>query len=278
MKRRSVMYILILVVSAFCSSHSQAQLIKTESLRFESGQVLSDRIRHLKAINPSLRAALAAFEKNGRAPKMENSRSISGKLLAPARKAHHAQGTISGDGVEMTFIPVVDLSDEWQGTVVTSFSDGNGVVYEQYVADVVITRSPYNRSDWTCHYDVKYEADGTGYINHRPGMFTDFYLGVPVANQAPPLDLKPSQFQSTDQRTWFYQAYPAQAMYDQAAGGDPNNGGGRGGIQPIQPIQFHHARPQVRHPGQVQQLSQWVVNPFAGWTTLAGARWPEKSA
>ena len=74
MKRRSVMYILILVVSALCSSHSQAQLIKTESLRFESGQVLSDRIRHLKAINPSLRAALAAFEKNGRAPKMENSR------------------------------------------------------------------------------------------------------------------------------------------------------------------------------------------------------------
>jgi len=84
MKKGAVMYMLILTGSAFCSSIGQAQRIKSESLRFQSGQALSERIRDLKVTNPGVRGALAAFEKNGRAPKMENARLISGKLVAPA--------------------------------------------------------------------------------------------------------------------------------------------------------------------------------------------------
>lgn len=139
--------------------------------------------------------------------------------------------TVTGDGVTITYVTVVDLFNEWQGTIIAQFYDSAGAFIEQYVADMVITRSEYSPSDWMCRYDLKFEADGIGYINHRPGMFTNFIVGTPILQQPapPPLSLSPSQFTSTDLMNTFYALYPEQTLYDVP----PVDGGDGGTILPI---------------------------------------------
>ena len=87
----------------------------------------------------------------------------------------------------------------------------SGAVEDQSVADVVITRSEYSPSEWTVRYELQFEADGIGYLNQRPGLFTSFELGTPIQEQAPPpLSLLESQFATTEERDTYYSLYPEQ--------------------------------------------------------------------
>ena len=139
------------------------------------------------------------------------------------------------------------------------------------MADVVITRSEYNSSQWTANYELKFESDGIGYLNVRPGMFTNFSLGTPIQQQSAPLNLDPSQFASTDQRDAYYNLYPDQVYYDNQPPPD-GGGGGRGGIQPIQQARLikhaHAAMPQGGWGGR-PPVSAWTFYTITGWGNMA---------
>jgi len=275
-----------LITSLFVFSPSGAQTngrrknpLKTvKEARLEKGVNIGERVKQLRATNNVVNAALEAFEKKGHKPKFDEAFSFSGKFEQPRevalRRAHHAsqQTSISDDGVEIIFITTLDLQNEWQGTTIANFYDANGTLEEQYVADVVITRSEYVPSEWTARYELKFESDGIGYLNHRPGMFTNFALGTPILQQSAPLTLDQSQFVSTEQMDSYYNLYPEQLLYDNPGGGD---GGGGGGIQPIQPIQqarlvkrAHAAKPQGGWGGR-PPVSPWTFYTITGWGNMA---------
>jgi len=238
---------------------------KKVTAKLEKGAKVAERVRALKASDNSIRAALEAFEKKGHSPKIDEAVSISGRIedspvSIPFRRTHHAQ-TVTGDGVVITFVTVVDLFNEWQGTVIAQFYDDTGAFIEQYVADVVLTRSEYDPSDWTGRYDLKFEADGLGYIVHRPGMFTNFILGTPILQQpTPPLSLDASRFLSVDQMNAFYALYPEQVLYDVP----PTNDGGGGTIIPIL---TRFARPQLF--GPAPRASEVITVRVVGWNAFA---------
>lgn len=279
-KRVSSALALILVGSFFVfnlgaqtNGRRKNPLKNVKGARSEKGPKVGDRVKQLRATNNAVNAALGAFEKKGHKPKFDEAISFTGNVARQPevafRRTHHAsqQTTISGDGVEVTFITAVDLENEWQGTTIANFYDANGALEEQYVADVVITRSEYDHSEWTTRYDLKFESDGIGYINQKPGMFTNFDLGTPILQQSAPLSLDPSQFASPEQTDAYYDLYPDQVFYDNAGGGD---GGGGGGIQPIQQQQArlvkraHAAKPQ-RSPGLLPGISPWTFYTITGW-------------
>jgi hypothetical protein len=268
-------------LSAQTNGRRKNPLKNIKDARSEKGSRVGDRVKQLRATNKAVNAALEAFEKKGHKPKFDEAFSFTGKVEQPRqvtlRKSHHAsqQTSVSGDGVEIIFTTVVDLYNEWQGTAIANFYDASGALEEQYVADVVITRSEYNSSQWTANFELKFESDGIGYLNHRPGMFTDFDLGTPIQQQSAPLSLDPSQFASTEQLDQYYDLYPEQYYYDNAGGGNGEGGeGGGGGIQPIQPNQqarlvkrAHAAKPQ-RCCGTM--ISPWTFYTITGWGNMAG--------
>jgi hypothetical protein len=243
--------------------------IKTIKARSEKGPRIGDRVKQLRATNNTVNAALEAFEKKGHKPKLDEAISFTGNVERPRevalRRTHHAsqQTTISGDGVEVIFITTLSLENEWQGTTIANFYDANGALEEQYVADVVITRSEYDHTEWTTRFELKFESDGIGYLNHRPGMFTDFNLGTPILQQSAPFTLDASQFATTEQADAYYDLYPDQVYYDYPAGGD----GGGGGIQPIQQqarlVRHAHAVMPQRFGGP--PISPWAFYTINGW-------------
>ncbi len=278
------LFTVLLILSLFTSvlaglaapeQQSPENPLKHIKARTEKGPNVGNRIRQLSGTNDSVHRALEAFEKRGHTPKIDEAISFRGGIdragqvayqtgQVGQRKANHTsqQATITGDGVEVIFITALDLYNEWQGTTIANFYDANGALEEQYVADVVITRSEYNLSDWTARFELKYEADGIGYLNARPGMFTSFALGTPIQQQAAPLSLDPSQFASPDQMSAYYNLYPEQIFYDNLPPGGGDRGGG-GGIQPIQPARF--AKPQ--RPPLLPPMSPWFF--ITGWGSAA---------
>lgn len=284
--RKSVSCALTLgiLASLFVFSPSGAQtngrrknpLKPVKAARLEKGVNVGERVKQFRATNNTVNAALEAFEKKGHKPKFDEAFSLNGIVEQPRevapKKSHHAsqQSTISEEGVEVIFITTLALQNEWQGTTIANFYDANGVLEEQYVADVVITRSEYVPSEWTARYELKFESDGIGYLNHRPGMFTNFNLGTPILQQSAPLNLDQSQFASPQLMDSYYDLYPSQLLYDNPPGGDGEGGGG--GILPIQQQarlvkRAHAAKPQGwwgRPP-----VSPWTFHTITGWNNMA---------
>ena len=267
--------LLVINLGAQSNGRRKNPLKAVKAARLEKGVNVGERVKRLRATNNVVNAALEAFEKKGHKPKFDEAFSFTGKFEQPRevalRRSHHAsqQNTISGDGVEIIFITTLDLQNEWQGTTIANFYDANGALEEQYVADVVITRSEYVPSEWTARYELKFESDGIGYLNHRPGMFTSFDLGTPILQQSAPLNLDPSQFASTEQMDAYYDLYPGQLLYDNPGGGD---GGGGGGILPIQQARLvKRARPANAQGGWGGRppISPWTFYTVTGWGNMA---------
>jgi hypothetical protein len=242
--------------------------LKNIRARAETGAKVGQRIKQLRRTSKALQNALTAFERNGCVPNIDEAVSVVGHREKPREiaKAHHAsqQATISGDGAEVIFITSLHLYNEWQGTVITRFFDENGGLENEFVSNLVITRSEYSPSEWTVRHDVEYEADGAGYLFHRPGMFTSFQVGTPIQDQAAPLSLDSSQFVSTEARDEFYETFPEQTSYDTLPGGGDGGGG--------ELILNAHARakgPQGGGPAQRFVLGPWVVPSLTGWRGAA---------
>jgi hypothetical protein len=213
-----------------------AQRKASEEPKVTNGPDVEHRLSELKRSNPNVRAAISAFEQRGL--KAEKPVAIFSKIPSPETRftkvSYAPQQTISEDGVEIIFMGFVSLWDEWQGSTIATFYGPNGAIDEQYVADIVITRDPYNRADWQCRFEVKFE-DGVGYLRTQPGMFTGFRLGIPIEQQpvTPALNLLPSQFPDSSTRAAYYELFPEQVNYDRLGSGGGEYSGGRGIIRNI---------------------------------------------
>ena len=237
--------------------------LKNIRAKAEKGPNVGQQIKALRRTSKALQNALAAFERNRCVPNIDEAVSIVGhrEKTREIAKAHHAQqATISGDGAEVIFITALQLYNEWQGTVITRFFDANGTLEDEFVSNLVITRSEYSPSEWTVRHDVEYGSDGVGYLFHRPGMFTSFQVGTPIQEQTAPLSLDLSQFASTEDRDLFYETFPEQTSYDFLSGG------GDGGWTPL-PIMNAHAKAKAPQGGPAQRfvLGPWVVPTLTGW-------------
>ncbi|HEY3024861.1 MAG TPA: hypothetical protein VGJ55_01785 [Pyrinomonadaceae bacterium] len=259
---------LILIVSLLIITNAlftpaqkgQAKKVRVKS-KVEKGRNVGDHVRQLRETDKRVRGALEAFEKRGHSLKLDEATSITGTVTpeneeVAFRKAsynHHQQTTVTGDGIELIFVTALDLFNEWQGLGIAHFYDATGALTDSYVADVVITRSEYNPTEWTARYELKFESDGLGYLNHQPGMFTNFNLGTPIQQQAAPLYLLPEQFPDPAVRDWYYQTYPQQLIYDSLAPGATPRDGGGDGIILIMPARFQSYEPFLRNPRPVQR-------------------------
>jgi hypothetical protein len=221
---------------SLAANHPTAQTKRSAEPKVTHGPDVERRLNELKRSNPNVRAALSAFEHRGLKP--QKPVAIFSKV--PRAKSsftkvgYAPQQTISEDGVEIIFMGFVSLWDEWQGSTITTFYDPNGTFEEQYVADIVITRDPYNRADWQCRFEVKFE-EGTGYLRSQPGMFTGFRLGIPIEQQPvpPAFNLLPSQFPDAATRDAYYQLFPEQINYDRMGSPDAEPPSGRGTLRNI---------------------------------------------
>jgi len=241
--------------------------LKNISTKTEKGARVGQRIRQLRETNKALHGALEAFERNGCQPKIDEAVSVVGRREPPREvaKANHVrqQATVSGDGAEIILITAIHLYNEWQGTAITRFFDANGTLEDQYVADLVITRSEYSPTEWTVRYDLEFMADGIGYLHHNPGMFTNYQLGTPIQQQAAPLSLDASQFASSADRDLFYQQHPEQTFYDDTLPGSGGGSGGRG----RGPIMNAHAKAVQR--GGAPGVGPWTFYTLTGWRGAA---------
>lgn len=241
--------------------------LKNIRAKAETGTKVGQRIKELRQKSKALQSALEAFERNGRKPNIDEAVSVVGyrEKTREIAKAHHArqQATMRGDGAEVIFITALHLYNEWQGTVITRFFDENGALEDEFVSDLVITRSEYSPAEWTVRHDVEYGADGVGYLFHRPGMFTGFQLGTPIQEQAAPLGLADWQFESIADRDLFYERFPEQTSYDTLPGG--GDGGGGGGREPIMNAHAKARAPQTSGQTISRALGPWMVPTLTGW-------------
>ena len=175
--------------------------IQSEKANVKVGPEVAARVKRLRDNNQNVRAALRAFERKGRKPRVEDSWMITDRvspretaLLERYKNQHTAmlqkihvliqQQTVYGAQGEVTFIPTVSIDGEWQGTIITTVYDESGNFIKQYTANVVLVRDPALQ-DWIAMYEVGFEG-GVPYLNWEPGMYTGFELGTPLGNQAPP--------------------------------------------------------------------------------------------
>lgn len=227
--------------AAIDQQNKQEKQQRVKDIKIQNGPEIAARVKKLKESNKNVRAALRAFEKNGHTPKIDAAVVITGKVESSAvasnriRKgsmiqqasffAPQQQATISENGIELIFITTLEMTYEWQGTVIANRYDEYGNLIQQYVADTVLTASEYNPQEWSDRYEVSFE-NGTPYLMHEPGMYAGFAFGTPIQqHQAnfgtpPPLNLESQQFATPEQEQQYYDMYPQQREYDRSPGGD----------------------------------------------------------
>jgi hypothetical protein len=179
----------------------------------KSGLEVAARVKSLREHSKDVRAAFKAFEKRGRSPKVEDAVLVSATFEAlsvasvGARrggfflKAGFAQEqtSVAGGGYELILVPALVVDGEWQGTAIATRFDEYGYVVDQYTSDIV-TVAGYDGSTQVA-YEVRYEGE-TPYLQHEPGMYTGFALGLTIQEHQlylgapPPLDIESWQFPS----------------------------------------------------------------------------------
>ena len=216
-------------------------LTRVKSGRVKTGLEVAARVRRLKEETLNVRAALNAFEKRGRVPKIEDAVAVAGEFIpaAPTRGnvasnvngrfrkvsfTPQEQTVVSGNGYELVLIPSLEAPNEWQGTAIATMYDEYGNVASQYVANIVTVPASSSSYSPQVVYEVMY-TDGVPYLRHKPGMYSGFTLGMTIQeHQAtygapPPMDLLPEQFALPEQEQDYYSVFPEQRDYDGRTGG-----------------------------------------------------------
>ncbi len=162
--------------------------------KVKKGAEVAAKVRKLKESNRSVGAALKLFEDKKRPPKIDQSFAINGSLgsLKAALNtsggvfqnvSFEQQSSISGDYVDIIFVPVLSQDMEWQGTVIADLYDNSNNIVGEYVADSVLIMPDPNLYAW----DEVYEAPVYNGVLQpaiaEPGMFTNVDLGIPLDQQ-----------------------------------------------------------------------------------------------
>ena len=128
--------------------------------KVKKGAEVAAKVRKLKDSNKNVRAALKLFEDKKRMPKVDASFAINGSLgplktglnnrgqLLFQNVSFKQQSSISGDYIEIVFVPVLSLDMEWQGIVISDLYDSGGNIVGEYVAESVLIMPDPNFYAW----------------------------------------------------------------------------------------------------------------------------------
>jgi len=166
-----------------------------KDFKVKKGSEVVAKVRKLKESNKNVRAALKLLEDKKRTPKVDASFSISGSLGSLKAGLNNRprlfqnvsfeqQSAISGDYIEIIFIPVLSLDMEWQGTVVSDLYDSGGNVVGEYVAESVLIMPEPDLYAWDEIYEAPVYDGVVAAAIAEPGMFTNVDLGVPLDQQS----------------------------------------------------------------------------------------------
>lgn len=202
-----------------------------KSSKTKSGPEVVARVKSLKEHNKDVRAALGEFERRGRAPKFDDATLVTATFESETArstkaqrgvgfflKASFAQGqsSVAGGGYELILVPALVVDGEWQGTAIATRYDEYGYVIDQYTSNIVTVENYDGGTKMA--YEIRYEG-GTPYLQHEPGMYTGFALGLTIQEHQsyigapPPLDLESWQFPSLLMEQQYYEQNPEQREY-----------------------------------------------------------------
>jgi hypothetical protein len=162
--------------------HAQVRVINP---RIQHGQEVAAKVHQMIAANPHLQAAIARLESRGTHSHPEAATVISGTAVRSSSVTSSslpfgATATISGDDIEITFIPNTYSYGYWDGTVDAKRYDGNGNMLDEYIGNVT-GESADPSSGLDCVYeDVVYGYDAGGdYGDGGGGGGGPYELSVP---------------------------------------------------------------------------------------------------
>lgn len=165
-----------------------------KDFKVKKGAEVAAKVRKLKESSKNVRAALKLFEDKKRTPKIDASFAINGALASSKTGLNKAgqmfrslsfaqQSSISGDYIEIIFVPVLSQSMEWQGVVISDLYDSAGNIVGEYVADSVLVMPDPNLYAWDEIYEAPVYDGIVGPAIAEPGMFTNVDLGIPLDQQ-----------------------------------------------------------------------------------------------
>lgn len=162
--------------------------------KIKKGAEVAAKVRKLKESNKNVRAALKLFEDKKRMPKIDQSFAINGSLgslkaqldnrgAVFQKVSFEQRSSISGDYVDIIFVPVLSLDMEWQGTVIADLYDNNSNIVGEYVAESVLIMPDSGLYAWDEVYEAPVYDGVVQPAIAEPGMFTYVDLGTPLAQQ-----------------------------------------------------------------------------------------------
>jgi hypothetical protein len=162
--------------------------------KVKKGAEVAAKVRKLKESNKNVRAALKLFEDKKRMPKVDASFSINGSLSSLnvglndrdrlfQNVSFEQQSSISGDYIEIIFVPVLSQDMEWQGIVISDLYDWDGNNVGEYVALSVLIMPDPDFYAWDEIYEAPVNNGVVEPAIAEPWMFTNIDLGVPLDQQ-----------------------------------------------------------------------------------------------
>jgi hypothetical protein len=162
--------------------------------KVKKGAEVAAKIRKLKESNKNVRAAFKLFEDKKRMPKVDASFSINGSVGSLKAELNdrerlfqnvsfEQQSSISGDYIEIIFVPVLSQDMEWQGIVISDLYDSGGNIVGEYVAASVLIMPDFNLYAWDEIYEAPVYDGVIEPAIAEPGMFTNVDLGIPLDQQ-----------------------------------------------------------------------------------------------
>ncbi len=166
-----------------------------KDFKVKKGSEVVAKVRKLKESNKNVRAALKLLEDKKRTPKVDASFSISGSLGSLKAGLNNRprlfqnvsfeqQSAISGDYIEIIFVPVLSLDMEWQGTVISDLYDSSGNIVGEYVAESVMVMPEPNLYAWDEICEAPVYNGVVEPAIAEPGMYTNVDLGIPLDQQS----------------------------------------------------------------------------------------------
>ena len=160
--------------------HAQVSVINP---KLQHGAAVEAKVRQMIASNAHLSEAVARLEARGTKSHPEAATVISGILVRTVGSVTSsslpitATATISGDNVEIDFIPNTYYYGYWDGTVDAKLYDANGTLLDEYIGNVTgESADPSNGLNCT-YEDVVYGYDYGG--DYGGGGGGPYQMSVP---------------------------------------------------------------------------------------------------